>query len=120
MIESGDRLIVEAVPGDVYWSCGLDKEAASKTDPKHFPGQNMLGKLYMEIRAEYRKHDENRAHAFQDVKSRNGSTSQAEKRKTPEDHSPQGNASKTRKDKTPPKGGGKGMKSDKKGTGGKK
>ena len=88
LIDSGDRLIVEAVPGDVYWSCGLDKEAASKTDPKHFPGQNMLGKLYMEIRAEYRKRDENRAHAFQEVKSRNGSTSQAEKRKTPEDHSP--------------------------------
>ena len=59
LLDSEDRIIVEAVPGELYWSCGLGKEAASKTDPKHFPGQNMLGKLFMELRKEYRKQNNN-------------------------------------------------------------
>ena len=48
-------MIVEAVPGDVFWSCGLDKEAAAKTDPDYYPGKNILGKILMKIRDELRE-----------------------------------------------------------------
>ena len=42
---------VESVPNpsDNYWGSGLDKEATKHTDPKFWPGKNMLGQIYMEV-----------------------------------------------------------------------
>ena len=54
LLHSGDRIIVEAVPGDYFWSCGLDKESAAATDPDHYPGNNVLGQIFMKIRSELR------------------------------------------------------------------
>ena len=55
LLDSGDREIAEAVPFDNFWSLGLPKETASKTDPNHWPGSNILGRLWLEIREELRK-----------------------------------------------------------------
>ncbi len=43
--------IVEAVPTykDTFWGSGLDKEATLHTHPKHWPGRNMLGRIFMEL-----------------------------------------------------------------------
>ena len=54
LMGSGGRIIAEAVPGDYYWSCGLDKETAARTNPEHWPGQNVLGKMWMALREEIR------------------------------------------------------------------
>lgn len=44
LLETVDYLIVEDSPKDSFWGCGKDRN-----------GENMLGKLWMSIRAEYRK-----------------------------------------------------------------
>ena len=49
LLESGDRLIAECVVSDQYWSCGLGKETAANADPAYWPGENMLGKIWMEM-----------------------------------------------------------------------
>ena len=36
--------IVEAVPGDNFWSCGLSKEEVGWWDPVNWPGRNIIGK----------------------------------------------------------------------------
>ena len=69
LLNSGDRVIVEAVPRDLYWSCGLDKEAAAKTDPNFWPGENQMGKIYMHIREVLRSEMEENEYVM--VKSRN-------------------------------------------------
>ena len=54
LLATGDRKIAEAVQSDQLWSCGLSKEAAKHTDPDKWPGQNILGELWMEVRDELR------------------------------------------------------------------
>ena len=48
-------LIVEAVPNQTFWSAGLDKEELVKLPRDQWPGENMLGKLHMELRNQIRK-----------------------------------------------------------------
>ena len=43
LLETGDEEIVENAPGDYYWGIGADGS-----------GQNMLGKILMEVRTELR------------------------------------------------------------------
>lgn len=43
LLSSGDEEIIEQTTDDYYWGCGSDGS-----------GMNMLGKLLMELRAEYR------------------------------------------------------------------
>ena len=45
-----DAFIVEAVPGDKFWSCGLTKEEALRRNPSTYPGKNIMGQLHMEVR----------------------------------------------------------------------
>ena len=52
LLNTGSNIICEAVYGDGFWSCGLGKDEASKTDPSSWPGENRLGRLWMEIRDE--------------------------------------------------------------------
>ena len=66
LMNTGDKIIAEAVVSDTYWSCGLSKEAAANTEPAHWPGQNRLGRLWMELRREYRD-EENAKKDFQTV-----------------------------------------------------
>ena len=53
LLETGDAVMAEASPADMIWGIGLDAEAASKMDPAAWPGQNLLGKILMELREEY-------------------------------------------------------------------
>ncbi len=43
--------IVEAVPNpkDLWWGSSLDKEGTIHTKPEHWPGQNKLGQILMEL-----------------------------------------------------------------------
>lgn len=44
--------IALAVVGERFWSCGLSKEAVFQGKPSDYVGENMLGKLHMELRSE--------------------------------------------------------------------
>ena len=46
--------IVEAVHGDLYWSCGLSKEDVRWAETRDWPGENTMGKLHMELRESLR------------------------------------------------------------------
>lgn len=51
---TGDRPIGEANAREKYWSIGTSAETVKAADPKKWPGKNMLGKLLMSIREQYR------------------------------------------------------------------
>ncbi len=99
LLATGNKVIAEAVPGDGFWSCGLSKTNATKTDPQHWPGKNVLGKLYMELRDEIIEEEKN---DFRKVTSK--SESRSAKRK-PSSDSTIGNATAKVRDNgtTPPK-----------------
>ena len=48
--------IVEAVPGELFWSAGLDEDDLRKTPRERWPGQNVLGQLHMELRDELQEY----------------------------------------------------------------
>ena len=58
LMNSGTKLIAEAVQSEEKWTCGLSKKAATHTSPSHWPGQNRLGHLWMEIREELKEQDD--------------------------------------------------------------
>jgi ribA/ribD-fused uncharacterized protein len=43
LIGTGTKHLCEDFPGDMVWGIGLSAEEAMKTDPKTWPGQNLLG-----------------------------------------------------------------------------
>lgn len=43
-------LIVEAVTSDLFWSAGMNENTLRKVKQENWPGQNMMGKLHMELR----------------------------------------------------------------------
>ena len=51
---TGDAVLLEANPGDPVWGIALDAAAAAGTAPDAFPGQNLQGRLLMELREEFR------------------------------------------------------------------
>lgn len=53
LLNTGNAILAEASPKDKIWGIGLDAAAAANTDPSKWPGQNLLGKALMELRAEY-------------------------------------------------------------------
>ena len=44
--------MVEASPVDTVWGIGLDAAQAAKTPAEFWPGQNLLGRILTEVRAE--------------------------------------------------------------------
>ncbi len=58
LMNSGTKLIAEAVQSDEKWTCGLSKKAATHTKPTYWPGQNRLGQLWMQIRDELKEKDD--------------------------------------------------------------
>ena len=50
LVSSKDNLIVESVPNEYHWSNGLSKFATVNTNPEKWPGQNVLGNMWMSIR----------------------------------------------------------------------
>lgn len=53
LLETGDAILAEASPSDTIWGIGLDAATAAETSPSEWPGQNLLGKILMELRAEF-------------------------------------------------------------------
>ena len=50
LIDTGDMDLAEAVIGENFWGSGLPKKATANTDPEKWPGENMLGKMWMKMR----------------------------------------------------------------------
>ena len=53
LLSTGDAILAEASPKDVIWGIGLDAAAASEVSPSDWPGQNLLGRILMELRTEF-------------------------------------------------------------------
>ena len=53
LLETGDAILAEASPSDTIWGIGMDAATAAETNPAEWPGQNLLGKILMELRAEF-------------------------------------------------------------------
>ena len=49
-LESIQGIIVEAVPGDTFWSVGLNADQVLSTPQTEWPGENVMGRLHMEMR----------------------------------------------------------------------
>lgn len=53
LLQTGNTLLAEASPKDTVWGIGLDARHAGMIDPNNWPGQNLLGKILMELRDEF-------------------------------------------------------------------
>lgn len=47
---STEGVLVEAVPGSYFWSCGLNRENCKVTPQHYWPGKNIMGELLMDLR----------------------------------------------------------------------
>ena len=52
LLDSKPLNLVEAVPGDYFWSCGLNKQETLYTRKRNWPGKKPLGSLMMDMRVE--------------------------------------------------------------------
>jgi len=52
LINTGDRLLVEASPFDEIWGIGLTAAEAVNTPEEEWPGMNLLGKCLTKLRGE--------------------------------------------------------------------
>ncbi len=50
LLATGDRILVEASPIDKVWGIGLAEDAPGVEDEANWQGQNLLGKVLMEVR----------------------------------------------------------------------
>ena len=55
LLSTGDTLLAEASPNDRIWGIGMDAQEAARTVPAEWCGQNLLGKILMELRTEFRR-----------------------------------------------------------------
>ncbi|WP_344404796.1 NADAR family protein [Streptomyces longisporus] len=55
LVNTGDRVLVEASPVDRVWGIGLAADDEAATDPEHWRGPNLLGFALMEARERLRK-----------------------------------------------------------------
>ena len=53
LLSTGNSIMAEASPKDAVWGIGMDAETAATTDPSGWPGDNLLGKILMELREEF-------------------------------------------------------------------
>lgn len=52
LLNSKHNFFCEASPYDKIWGCGLDEIQAKKTPPKDWPGLNLLGNIFTELKKE--------------------------------------------------------------------
>ena len=53
LLSTGNSILAEASPLDSIWGIALDAGRAAQTDPKNWPGENLLGRVLTELRAEF-------------------------------------------------------------------
>ena len=53
LVETGDKLIGEANPRDMYWGIGTSMTQVKSKSPSKWRGLNKLGKLLMKLRDEF-------------------------------------------------------------------
>ena len=54
LLSTGDSIMAEASPDDMIWGIAMDAKTAAKTISADWPGKNLLGKILMELREEFR------------------------------------------------------------------
>eukprot|EP00929_Paragymnodinium_shiwhaense_P035144 TRINITY_DN19019_c0_g1_i2.p1 TRINITY_DN19019_c0_g1~~TRINITY_DN19019_c0_g1_i2.p1 ORF type:complete len:479 (-),score=66.24 TRINITY_DN19019_c0_g1_i2:288-1568(-) len=54
LLKTGDKIIVEAAPGDRVWGVGIAKSDPRIYDPSQWNGRNILGKALMDARSHLR------------------------------------------------------------------
>ena len=52
LLETGDALLVEASPEDPIWGIAMTATEARKCSPEEWKGENLLGKVLMQVRAD--------------------------------------------------------------------
>ena len=52
LLDTNDRILVEASPYDKIWGIGMSEQHADAQDMSKWQGQNLLGKVLMDIRKE--------------------------------------------------------------------
>lgn len=55
LLETGDQILVECNPKDSIWGIGLSVDNPDALDESKWKGQNLLGKILMQIREELRQ-----------------------------------------------------------------
>ena len=58
LLATGDRILVEASPFDKIWGIGLDENHPDVENPSKWKGENLLGKVLMEVRDELKQKGE--------------------------------------------------------------
>lgn len=53
LLRTGNAILAEASPHDRIWGIGIAADKAAKVNPSDWPGQNLLGKILMELRSEF-------------------------------------------------------------------
>lgn len=53
LLETGDAILAEASPKDTIWGIGLGAKAAAVTHMADWPGENLMGKILMDLREEF-------------------------------------------------------------------